>query len=530
MRTIRCTALVSRRLACRGAHRAIATPRMHGWTAAAAAACSAALAGAAIIHVPSDQPSIGAAIAAASSGDEIVVADGTFAGPANRGLDLLGKALVVRSANGPAACVIDCGQIDRAFIVKSGEPATTTIEGFTIRNGRAPGTDGKGGAVLVDGSTVATGAAILGCIVEDSVALGGGGAVAVAGAASALVTNCTFEGCSAFLGGGGGGGGGAIEASGAAAALEVRECVFIENNAVAGGAIQVLETSGAAVRDCVFVKNVAATFGGAVAAQLSDGIDLWSCRFHGNASQAGGAVVASDSTAVSVAGCEFSGNLSASLSGGAILLVSSAAEVLNCSFSGNTSFLPGGAGAIGRTSSVPSTIRNCIAWGNSSPQIVGFGGDPTAVSHSIVQGGFAGVGNLDADPLLAGVAGVDGMVGTIDDDLSVQSGSPAIDSGSNPAWNIALLADVDGNPRFVDDPGVVDSGEGTAPIIDRGASEVQAAPGCVLGDIDCDGDVDGGDLGLLLGGWGSPDPAADLDSDGVVNGADLGVLLGAWTG
>ncbi|HMN96328.1 MAG TPA: phosphatase PAP2 family protein [Phycisphaerales bacterium] len=49
-----------------------------------------------------------------------------------------------------------------------------------------------------------------------------------------------------------------------------------------------------------------------------------------------------------------------------------------------------------------------------------------------------------------------------------------------------------------------------------------------LGDLDGNGLVDGADLGLLLGAWGSKDPAADLDRDGTVTGADLGILLGNW--
>jgi hypothetical protein len=53
-------------------------------------------------------------------------------------------------------------------------------------------------------------------------------------------------------------------------------------------------------------------------------------------------------------------------------------------------------------------------------------------------------------------------------------------------------------------------------------------------DLSGDGDVDGADLGILLGAWG-PCPsrgscAADLDGSGAVDGADLGILLGAWTG
>ena len=52
----------------------------------------------------------------------------------------------------------------------------------------------------------------------------------------------------------------------------------------------------------------------------------------------------------------------------------------------------------------------------------------------------------------------------------------------------------------------------------------------LLGDLDHDGIVNGTDLGLLLGAWGTTgESEADLDHDGVVNGTDLGLLLGAWT-
>jgi hypothetical protein len=50
---------------------------------------------------------------------------------------------------------------------------------------------------------------------------------------------------------------------------------------------------------------------------------------------------------------------------------------------------------------------------------------------------------------------------------------------------------------------------------------------CEIGDIDCNGVVDGADLAILLGGWGG-NGAGDLDGNGVVDGADLAILLGAW--
>ncbi len=53
------------------------------------------------------------------------------------------------------------------------------------------------------------------------------------------------------------------------------------------------------------------------------------------------------------------------------------------------------------------------------------------------------------------------------------------------------------------------------------------ADACV-GDVNRDGVVNGADLGMLLGAWGTADRATDLDGNGTVNGADLGMLLGAW--
>jgi hypothetical protein len=47
-------------------------------------------------------------------------------------------------------------------------------------------------------------------------------------------------------------------------------------------------------------------------------------------------------------------------------------------------------------------------------------------------------------------------------------------------------------------------------------------------DLDGDGDVDGGDLAILLGAWGSAGPLGDLNDDNTVDAADLAILLGAW--
>jgi len=95
------------------------------------------------------------------------------------------------------------------------------------------------------------------------------------------------------------------------------------------------------------------------------------------------------------------------------------------------------------------TLANCILWGNtaiSGPQIYDAPGTSTA-THSCIEGGWAGTGNIDADRLFArdpndggdgwgdnpDTPGVD--EGANDDygDLHLESGSPCIDAADNTA-------------------------------------------------------------------------------------------------
>lgn len=62
------------------------------------------------------------------------------------------------------------------------------------------------------------------------------------------------------------------------------------------------------------------------------------------------------------------------------------------------------------------------------------------------------------------------------------------------------------------------------------AWRLNRAPSSCGVDLNCDGVVNGADIGLLLSAWNSAEPVADLNGDGIVDGADLGMMLGAWTG
>jgi hypothetical protein len=63
--------------------------------------------------------------------------------------------------------------------------------------------------------------------------------------------------------------------------------------------------------------------------------------------------------------------------------------------------------------------------------------------------------------------------------------------------------------------------------IDNVSITTQSAQPCPA-DIDNNGVVDAGDLGILLVLWGHAKTAADLNHDGIVNAADLGILLVEW--
>ena len=70
-------------------------------------------------------------------------------------------------------------------------------------------------------------------------------------------------------------------------------------------------------------------------------------------------------------------------------------------------------------------LTNVILWGNTPDQIANINSSPT-VNFTLVQGGYSGEGNVDADPLLGPLADNGGFTLT----HALMPGSPAIDAGS----------------------------------------------------------------------------------------------------
>jgi predicted outer membrane repeat protein len=514
----------------------------------------ATMAPAATLNVPAQYPTIQAAINAAATGDEIVVADGLYTGTGNRDLDFGGKDITIRSAGGnPSACIIDCEYSGRGFYFHGGETAAAVVEGFTIRNGRAtensPG-DWYGGGVYCSNSSptltnctisgnsavatilISSGGGVygsssasptlIGCTITDNVAAYGGGVTC--GTGTTLI-NCTISGNRANLRGGG------VMCGG----TTLTNCTISENTSSYGfGGGVFCSGSGTTLTNCIITGNTAIHVydydgGGGVYCSGSSPT-LTNCMINGNSAYSGGGLNCSDSSNPTLINCTFVGNTATSAGGGVCCWWTSSNPTLtNCTIVRNTATNSGGGVYCGSS----PTLTNCILRNNTPQQIAVSAGTPS-VTYCNVQGGFTGAGNTSLAPLFLDPDGPDNDPATWqDNDYHLSSGSPCIDVGNNTAVPAGVMTDLDGLPRFVDDPASTDCRYlpgtcGTAPIVDMGAYEYQP-PVLVPGDLDGDGDVDIADLAQLLAHYGTTTGATyadgDIDGDDDVDLSDLAALL-----
>jgi hypothetical protein len=133
-------------------------------------------------------------------------------------------------------------------------------------------------------------------------------------------------------------------------------------------------------------------------------------------------------------------------------------------------------------------------------------------------------------------------------DFHVSQESDAIDSGKNSALPPNILTELDGNPRFIDDPNTDDcplpgADCGDPPIVDMGCYEfVGGTPilaACCFDDGACQ-DLTLDDCTNAGGVWEgyptecatfecpTPPCPADINGDGWVNVDDLFEVLGNW--
>ncbi len=133
---------------------------------------------------------------------QVSVAPGTY----NEIIDLLGKAITVRSSGGPSVTTIDATGVadpgDGLPVVRcdSGEGPDTVLDGFTITGGTGQtilGSESQGGGMYNNGSSPT----VMNCVFSANMADTNGGGMFNASSAP-TVTNCTFSGNMAQRGGG----------------------------------------------------------------------------------------------------------------------------------------------------------------------------------------------------------------------------------------------------------------------------------------------------------------------------------------
>jgi hypothetical protein len=353
---------------------------------------------------------------------------------------------------------------------------------------------------------------------------------------------------------------GASEAGGGlnnSGSVRLTDCAFISNGTgYEGGAV----CSGLWLRDggtsltatnCTFRDNFAGTVGGAVC--TNDDPMLTNCTFVDNTSRySGGGVLSHDPV---LTNCTLVSNVvlggSGSYCGGG--LCANHATLENCLLVGNQVFgnFCSGAGANAATLTVrgctlvgnlasefynPShgaglccsgtlSVTSSVLWANQATAEAQLQCGAATVTFSDVQGGCAGAGNFDLDPLFANPAGPDGDPNTwADNDYRLGLSSPCIDTGDPGFTAPAGTADLDGRLRIWDG-----NGDGLARV-DVGAYEYGSRLAKCVGDLNCDGVVSFADLDGFVEALAGESawrrlPCAwtngDCNADGVVSFVDI---------
>ena len=373
-----------------------------------------------------DYRDLGDAIDDARDGDEIVVADGVYTGRDNRDLYFDGKVIVLRSANGPAQCIVDCQENDPAFVFDCESPQAV-LQGFTFVNG-----------------------------VSDD-----GGAIAIHLRAP-LIRDCVFRTNSASRDGG------AIYIGPECGDVKLINCQFHDNEAKDdGGAIAKQGNGALLLYGCLFVGTQGRDNGGAVFCRDGE-VMVIACRFYGNVARSTGAGMYNRENDPILINSLFSGNHAHDFGGGLYCRATdTAALILHCTFYGNIAGLEGGGIASAADQDV-AYVRGCILWGNQDESGAGW----TAQVNGIVPDAYASCiqgwtiqdpsrGNVTANPLCMDPDGADDVIGTVDDNLNLSPDSPCVDAAGLEVVSPPLTTDVQGRARVC----------GTA--IDMGALEFQ---------------------------------------------------------
>jgi hypothetical protein len=206
---------------------------------------------AATIRVPVDAPTIQAGIIAASNGDTVLVAPGTY----SENISFGGKAITVTSQEGPEVTIINANHLpDSAVTFAGGEGLSSILSGFTITKARTS----FGGGIVIRGASPT----IVNNIISHNQACFGPGILMLQ--SGALIHGNDISGNSVeFCGNGNGGGILVFDANGA----QITGNRIFSNSSVFanswGGGILVTGASTVTIRDN-FISGNSASFGGGI--------------------------------------------------------------------------------------------------------------------------------------------------------------------------------------------------------------------------------------------------------------------------
>ena len=274
--------------------------------------------------------------------------------------------------------------------------------------------------------------------------------------------------------------------------------------AYGGGLYNNNNTGSPSLANLIFYKNYALVGGGLY--NINADALVVNVSWIGNRADFGAAVRSIDCSPTLV-NALFIGN-SAENVGGAIYNSNGQPIIKNCTIANNSTRLSkgegGGGGGAYSDKKTHLYLNNCILWGNTSgesnpdqvfnEEIPGdlINSSYTELHSSLYENGCTGFGTtcyeleINSNPLFVNPAGVDGIIGTLDDNLRLQASSPAINAGDNS--NVALddldinyngiltetlPYDLDGARRFVQAVPQVRNhfNNGIPPIVDLGAYE-----------------------------------------------------------
>ncbi|UCG56886.1 MAG: right-handed parallel beta-helix repeat-containing protein [Phycisphaerales bacterium] len=414
---------------------------------------------AATVRVPEDFETIQEAIDVAANGDVVEVAPGVYAGPGNRDIEFRGKAITVRSANGPEETVIDCAEPSstgaiqhRGCYFHEAEKSNTVLRGFTIRGGKISGSEVPpdntpwdpdpanpvGGGIYCEYSSPT----IINCVVKDCGAEVGGG-IGCVGSAPTIV-DCAVEGCTAggfgsSRSGGRGGGIGLIRDCNA----KISNCIIRGNSGYYnshGGGIYCRQSS-AVINDCDISSNKAPgniEGGGLYCAGRSSRMILQNCIISHNAADAGAGV--------------FTERGSSNVGGPETASLPCQVRVTNCTVAHNRLSGPqmpvfpgGGIHSVG----CDIVIKNSIVWYNEgTPISLTNPLSNSPVLYSDIERGYLGPGNIGDEPLFAPTAVPDYHLQSIYGRFNPASGMWATDNVHSPCIDAGDPHDPTGHEPF----------------------------------------------------------------------------------